>query len=203
MRSELYEQMNKDIITRHPFFRRISKTNLRDICELAKTEVYSSGDVILLKGTPADSMFFIVQGHLQILPSLQNADEPHERSQRDNEVGEHPVRLQSPSWFCDLSLFTDLTTLHTIVCRQSCELLRIPKDSFLTAIQRFPKDMRFYKDFAKRVARDGPVVTTCTICWHCQEVGHYQNDCPHLHLHRGFHNPSLGQLIKPLEARFG
>jgi voltage-gated potassium channel len=96
-----------DLVVRLPLFRSLGASALNDIARLLKVQTCPARTVIVRKGQPGDSMFFIAEGEVEI------------RS------GDERFRLQAGQFFGEKALITGESRSSTVVAVSRSRLLRL------------------------------------------------------------------------------
>ncbi len=109
------------------FFQRIDPEALGQLSHVMfRLEKYAAGQIIAGQDSPADKMFLILAGEIQITKTLPEGRELEIAQRAENEfVGE-------------MSLMEGLNRSANILAKTACELAVISRDDFLKLLQQFP-----------------------------------------------------------------
>jgi Cyclic nucleotide-binding domain len=105
-----------------PSLRFATPARLRDLADVSEREHVDVGETIIRQGEDGDDVFFIIDGSFDVLIS---------------HFGKEPdlVRvLTSGDSFGELSVLYDVPRTATVCCRQAGDILRIPGQTFLDAL---------------------------------------------------------------------
>lgn len=173
LRLELTEHLNRDVVSRHPFFQGMPPRVLKRICGAAMTVLYAPGDLVVQKGQRASCMCFIVRGRLRVL----QADVDSQYLKADPERKHNKtLSLTAPSWIGDMSLFKDVVRAKTVISVTHSELLTVMKATLIEVMQEFPKVKAYVELFQRRID-EGDFVGAGILCKHCGRPGHHVADC--------------------------
>jgi voltage-gated potassium channel len=129
LRTEVSLHLKRDIIQKVPFFQKARESLLRDIALQMRPVVYTPGDYVFRKGDPGKEMYFISSGRLQVL----------------SEDGNNGLAtLGEGDFFGEMALLLDQPRTASVRAEGYCDLYRLEKSDFLTAMAKHP-------DFAEHV----------------------------------------------------
>ncbi len=106
-----------------PLFTRLDATQIAEIARLLRTQVVPAHQVVVRRGGPADAMFFIMSGEVEV------------------DVSPEPVRLGKGQYFGEIALLRDTRRTATVVTLNECHLLILASSDFRSLMQRHP-DLR-------------------------------------------------------------
>ncbi len=106
-----------------PLFARLDATQIAEIARLLRTQVVPAHQVVVRRGGPADAMFFIMSGEVEV------------------DVSPEPVRLGKGQYFGEIALLRDTRRSATVVTLSECQLLILASSDFRSLMQRHP-DLR-------------------------------------------------------------
>ena len=96
-----------DLVAKVPLFTRLPAARIADIAAMLEPYAAHVGEVIVRKGDHADSMFFIVEGELEI------------------DIEPHPVILHRGDFFGEMALMAHGDRTATVTAATPCQLLRL------------------------------------------------------------------------------
>jgi voltage-gated potassium channel len=110
-------------VAKVPLFASLDAARIAGIAQLLKTQIVPERQVVVRRGEPADSMFFIMSGEVEVdvLPS--------------------PVRLGKGQYFGEIALIMETTRTATVATVTECQLLTLDANDFRQLTQRHP-DLR-------------------------------------------------------------
>jgi voltage-gated potassium channel len=92
-------------VARVPLFAGLDAARIADIARLLKREVVPPKYAIVRRGEPADAMFFVMSGEVEV------------------DVAPHPRRMGHGEYFGEIALLTDTVRTATVTAATECELL--------------------------------------------------------------------------------
>jgi len=101
--------VNWGMVTRVPLFRGLDPALVAEIMGILRTQVVPAGTVITHKGDPADAVYFVSSGSVDVV------------------VGDRSVRLSEGEFFGEVSLLTGARSSITASAHTRCHLLLIEK----------------------------------------------------------------------------
>jgi voltage-gated potassium channel len=125
-----------DLVAHMPLFHSLGAPLIADVTRLLRTQVVSRGRVVVRRGQPGDSMFFIADGEVEVF-----ADPA-------------PVTLTAGSFFGEMALITGEPRNATVVTTRTSMLLRLDVADFRDLMARSPELMRVIQsESARRASR--------------------------------------------------
>jgi voltage-gated potassium channel len=115
------------LVAKVPFFERLPASRIAEIASKLESRGASKGESIIKVGEPADAMFFIVEGEVDV-------QLPHTS-----------IRLRAGDFFGEIALLSDKPRTATIVTVTFCQLLKLRTDHFrqlMDANQDLAESMR-------------------------------------------------------------
>ncbi|HEY1588377.1 MAG TPA: ion transporter, partial [Rhodanobacter sp.] len=110
-------------VAKVPLFANLDATRIAGIARLLKTQVVPEHQVVVRRGEPADAMFFIMSGEVEV------------------DVLPHPVRLSKGQYFGEIALIKDTTRTATVTTLTECQLLALDVSDFRQLTAQHP-DLR-------------------------------------------------------------
>lgn len=120
------------LVAKVPLFQGLDAARIADIARLLKPEVMPENFVIVRRGEPAEAMFFIVQGQVEI------------------DVHPAPVRLGRGQFFGEIALLRDTVRSATVTAVEECQLLALDIGDFRHLLEAHPD----LKSAIERVAHE-------------------------------------------------
>jgi voltage-gated potassium channel len=111
------------LVAKVPLFQGLDAARIADIARLLRPEVVPDNFVVVRRGEPASSMFFIVQGEVEI------------------DVARQPVRLGRGQFFGEIALLRDSVRTATVTAVEECQLLSLDIADFRHLLDAHP-DLR-------------------------------------------------------------
>ena len=103
-----------------PLFAGLDATRIAEIARLLKTQVVPAHYAVVRRGEPADAMFFIMAGEVQV------------------DVAPTPVRLGKGQFFGEIALLRDTVRSATITTVSECQLLSLDVKDFRRLLEANP-----------------------------------------------------------------
>jgi len=110
-------------VAKVPLFASLDATRIAGIARLLKTQVVPEHQVVVRRGEPADAMFFIMSGEVEV------------------DVLPTPVRLGKGQYFGEIALIKDVTRTATVTTLTECQLLALDVGDFRQLTAQHP-DLR-------------------------------------------------------------
>jgi voltage-gated potassium channel len=109
------------MLARVPLFSRLGASEIVDIMRLLRAQTIETGEVLVRRGDPASSMYFITAGEVEIeLPSQR-------------------VRLANGTFFGEIALLHRTKRSGTVTALQKTKLLALDAQDFHALIERLPE----------------------------------------------------------------
>jgi voltage-gated potassium channel len=108
-------------VARMPLFAGLEASRIAEITGLLKRRVIPARSAIVHRGEPADAMFFIMAGEVEV------------------EVPPHPVRLGPGQYFGEIALLRDTVRTATVVARKETQLLALDATDFRNLLDSHPE----------------------------------------------------------------
>src|SRR3954452_20597981 len=119
------------MLARVPLFSHLSATEIADIMRLLRSRTTQQGEVLVRRGDPASSMYFITAGEVEIeLPSQR-------------------VRLSNGTFFGEIALLHRTKRSGTVTATRKTKLLALDAQDFHALIERLPDLAAHVKDTAE------------------------------------------------------
>jgi voltage-gated potassium channel len=106
-----------------PLFESLDATRIAHIARLLKTQMLPARQVVVRRGEPADAMFFIMSGEVEV------------------DVQPTPVRLGKGKYFGEIALMKDISRTATVTTVNECRLLALDVNDFRRLMAQYP-DLR-------------------------------------------------------------
>lgn len=119
-------------VAKMPLFSHLEASRIAEITALLKRQVVPAHNIIVQKGEPADSMFFIMAGEVEV------------------EVPPHPVRLGPGQYFGEIALLRDTVRTATVKARKECQLLALDAADFRRLLEGHPELKASIAEVAER-----------------------------------------------------
>ena len=131
------------MLARVPLFAHLSAAEIADIMRLLRARTIESGEILVRRGEPATSMYFITAGEVEIeLPSQH-------------------VRLSDGAFFGEIALLHRTRRSGTVTATRKTRLLLLDALDFHSLIERVPALAAHVKKTAKaRLADSGDIAVT-------------------------------------------
>lgn len=129
MKVALY--INKEMLEKIPLFKNASEEFLQDLVMHLRPVVYTPEDFIFRKGEIGKSLYFIIQGSVQVL---------------DEKTNTVFATLTQGNFFGEIALLTSAPRTATVKAVDYCDLYALDKDTFEAVLQRYP-------DFSEEIHR--------------------------------------------------
>lgn len=110
-------------VARVPLFAGLDATRIAEIARLLKREIVPAKYAVVRRGEPADAMFFIMSGEVEV------------------EIPPHPRRMGHGQYFGEIALLTDTVRTATVTAVAECELLTLDVADFRRLLDAHP-DLR-------------------------------------------------------------
>ena len=78
--------ISPELLRKYPFFGSLDDSQLRELAMLAEEETYKSGEVIFQEGGPADALYFLLDGYVDLYFTL--ADKKSSLQEKGIPVGD-------------------------------------------------------------------------------------------------------------------
>jgi voltage-gated potassium channel len=108
------------MVAKVPLFSGLNASIIADIAGIFAPKVAMPGERLVRKGDPADAMFLIVAGEVEV------------------EVGEHPIRLKTGDFFGEIALLAKTMRTATVRAVSTCQLLVLEVDDFEHLLNTHP-----------------------------------------------------------------
>lgn len=110
-------------VAKVPLFAGLDAARIAEIARLLKREIVPARYAIVRRGEPADAMFFILTGEVEV------------------EVSPHPRRLGPGQYFGEIALLQDAVRTATVTALSECQLLALDAADFRRLLDAHP-DLR-------------------------------------------------------------
>jgi voltage-gated potassium channel len=119
------------MLARVPLFSRLGASEIVDIMRLLRAQTIETGEVLVRRGDPAESMYFITAGEVEIeLPSQR-------------------VRLANGTFFGEIALLHRTKRSGTVTATRKTKLLALDAQDFHALIERLPELAAHVKETAE------------------------------------------------------
>lgn len=108
------------MVSKVPLFSGLNASIIADIAGLFAPKVAVPGERLVRKGDPADAMFLIVSGEVEV------------------DVGDTPKRLKTGDFFGEIALLEKTTRTATVRAVSTCQLLALEVDDFERLLDSHP-----------------------------------------------------------------
>ena len=119
-------------VAKMPLFSHLEASRIAEITGLLKRQVVPTHSVIVQRGEPADSMFFIMAGEVEV------------------DVQPHPVRLGPGQYFGEIALLRDTVRTATVRARKETQLLALDAADFRRLLESHPELKASIAEVAER-----------------------------------------------------
>jgi voltage-gated potassium channel len=107
-------------VARVPLFASLDATRIASIAQLLKTQVLPARQVVVRHNEPADAMFFIMSGEVEV------------------DVMPNAVRLGKGQYFGEIALIKDTLRTATVTTLSECQLLTLDVSDFRRLMAQYP-----------------------------------------------------------------
>ena len=121
-----------DLVAKVPYFQGAGAATIADVARLLKPREIAAGTIVMRRGEPGDSMYFIVEGEIEI------------------RLKPHSVRLGPGNFFGEIALITGGPRTATAVARRNSMLLALDIVDFREIAARYPELTRAINEEADR-----------------------------------------------------
>jgi voltage-gated potassium channel len=119
-------------VAKMPLFSHLEASRIAEITALLKRQLVPAQHIIVQRGEPADSMFFIMAGEVEV------------------EVAPHAVRLGPGQYFGEIALLRDTVRTATVKARRECQLLALDAADFRRLLDAHPELKASIAEMAER-----------------------------------------------------
>ena len=121
-------------VARVPLFAQLDAAVIAAVAQLLKPRSVSANQVIVRRGDPGDSMFFIMEGEVEV------------------DLAPNPALLKSGKFFGEIALVRDVNRTATVIARSNCRLLMLETTDFRQLIHQYPElNVQIQRVAAERV----------------------------------------------------
>ena len=128
--SALMEDITYDVceemFNTSPLFRNLESSTLHSISRLAKVKLYIPEALIIREGDYVKDMYYVIQGELGV----------HGKVDAENLA----LILRPGSVLGEVNLLYSIPAHSTVQTITTCQILKIPKDGFMKAMEKHPMD---------------------------------------------------------------
>ena len=114
------------------FFAGLDASRIAEIAGLLKRQVVPTHSVVVRRGDPADAMFFIMAGEVEV------------------DVQPHPIRLGRGQYFGEIALLRDTVRTATVTTVSECQLLALDVADFRRLLEAHPELRASIMEVAER-----------------------------------------------------
>jgi CRP-like cAMP-binding protein len=125
-------QRAANMLSQVPFLHDVGVSAIADIVKLLQTRRYKKGTTITRRGEPGDSMYFILDGKVEV------------------QIRPQPVYLGPGEFFGEIALLTGMPRTADMIAAQPCVLLRLGVENFREVVGRHAKLARAIHAAAER-----------------------------------------------------
>jgi hypothetical protein len=133
------------VLERLPIFAAASRPTLERLAAAAEEVEFQPGETIIREGDPADAIYVLVEGRVEVTSSGEAGDGP--TVLREMEAG---------SYFGEIGVLEGIPRTATVTAIGPCRCLRIAGEAFLAAITAGPVSTTLLEDARSRLARTHP-----------------------------------------------
>ncbi|HVO17211.1 MAG TPA: ion transporter [Alphaproteobacteria bacterium] len=108
------------LVAKVPLFAKLDAVRIAGIAGLLKPQLIPEQHVIFRRGDPADGMYFILDGEVEV------------------ELEPRPVRLGKGQFFGEIALLRDVTRTATVTTVSECQLLSLSSADFKRLVGEYP-----------------------------------------------------------------
>lgn len=131
-RSHAEFQRAANLVAQVPFFHDVGVSIITDIVKILQKQSYKKGTTIIRRGERADSMYFILDGKVEV------------------RIQPQPVYLGPGDYFGEIALLTGTPRTVEIVAAQPCVLLRLAIEDFRSLLIRHTELAHHIHEAAER-----------------------------------------------------
>jgi len=103
-----------------PLFAGLDAARIGEIARLLKPQIVPGNQVLVRRGDPADAMFFVLSGEVEV------------------DVMPHPARLKAGQYFGEIGLLKDVARTATVTSVDECHLLTLGVNDFRRLMAAYP-----------------------------------------------------------------
>jgi len=129
-------------VAKVPLFAGLDAICIADIARLLKRQVVPARFAVVRRGEPADAMFFIMAGQVEV------------------DVQPHPIRLGAGDYFGEVALLRDTVRMATVTALSECHLLSLEVADFHRLLDAHPNLKASIMRVAQQRLSDGPTTPT-------------------------------------------
>jgi voltage-gated potassium channel len=107
-------------VAKVPLFAGLDASRIAEIAGLLKRQIVPEHSVIVRRGEPADAMFFIMAGEVEV------------------DIQPHPIRLGRGQYFGEIALLHDTVRTATVTSVSECQLLALEVADFRRLLEAHP-----------------------------------------------------------------
>jgi voltage-gated potassium channel len=126
------------MLARVPLFSHLNAVEIADIMRLLRAQTIESGEILVRRGDPATSMYFITAGEVEI------------------ELPTQRVRLEEGAFFGEIALLRRADRSGTVTATRKTKLLALDKQDFHALLARVPALAAHLEQTAKERLADTP-----------------------------------------------
>ncbi len=119
-------------------FKNLNNEQLKRIQKFATKETYSLGDKLFTEGDPAQHLWVVLQGRVDLrfeLPGGRPATEDHTISTHD--AGDNDPKKKVFGWSCFIPPYRMRLSAYCV--SRSCEVIKIPREKLLELFEEDPQ----------------------------------------------------------------
>lgn len=129
--------MSRDLLKNVYLFKTLTSDELNAVSEICKTESFTKGDSIFLRGEPATAMYLIKFGSIKVQQTTKSGD--------NLDV----ATLGTGSHFGEMAFVDNEARSATTVAAENCELLSIPYDKLTQLLSKNQSiAIKFYRELS-------------------------------------------------------
>jgi voltage-gated potassium channel len=133
LQSEMFLHINRSIVEKVPFLRNAGSEMIEDLMDRLEPRIFVPGEKIFKVDEPADALYFIHSGHVEILA-------------RDHQTIAH---LAEGAFFGEMALLNERPRSATAKALTFCDVYLLHKSSFQKVMQAYP-DFRYHVEKTMR-----------------------------------------------------
>lgn len=126
-----------EMVARVPLFAELSPAEIAEVAKLLHSQTAAKGEVIVRAGDPADSMYFIVSGTVEI------------------RLPDRSLEMQDGNFFGEMAVFRHATRSATVTALGNCRMLVLDAEGLHTMMRRKPEISEQILDVVRSRFGDG------------------------------------------------
>lgn len=160
LKLEIFTFTRSSFLESHAIFQNYSPGFIKFIGFSMKIQIFSSGDLVMLEGEKGSSIFFIINGSVDIY------------NQTSKTIYKTLTKSKS---FGELGFFLGICRTASARCDSFTELVSIDKKTFTRLLSDHPSEQEITKEILKRAQKDLSILGIK--CYLCKRLTHIAKDC--------------------------